>query len=387
MKKNMKIMFVCGSLVEGRDGVGDYTRKLAAYVSRENIVSIVSLNDKGVEDCVRETQKDDDCEIPVIRMSSKQSWSAKARQLRKELATFDPDWVSLQYVAYSFHHKGLPLAMTLKIAPVISSYRVHIMFHELWLAGPKGAPWKWRLIGFLQTKMVKMLIAKSNAEVLNTSVKIYLRMMERAGIAGNILPIFSNISNHSPTLTSDTPQIAIEIMEGRNDYIIGCNFGSFYNNHWDLADFLPVFEEECLKSGKKPLIYSVGKVSYGAQAWEELKMQFPGIKFVTLGPVSQQELSYLFNFATDFGIITTPALLAGKSGSFMAFKEHGLYCFCKANGLKYDFNIDDVKVDLNLIIIDNKTRFSIPGKTLPVNQVEFTGRSFINYLTTNSSYE
>ena len=43
----MKIVFLCGSLEPGRDGVGDYTRMLAAEIIRKgHNAAIVALADK-----------------------------------------------------------------------------------------------------------------------------------------------------------------------------------------------------------------------------------------------------------------------------------------------------------------------------------------------------
>ena len=44
----MKLLFLCSSLEPGRDGVGDYTRRLAGECLRQgHEVRLLSLNDKG----------------------------------------------------------------------------------------------------------------------------------------------------------------------------------------------------------------------------------------------------------------------------------------------------------------------------------------------------
>ena len=45
----MKIMFICGSLEPGKDGVGDYTRRLCAHLKKHHIeVGILAYNDKFI---------------------------------------------------------------------------------------------------------------------------------------------------------------------------------------------------------------------------------------------------------------------------------------------------------------------------------------------------
>ena len=67
----MRIVFLCGSLEQGRDGVGDYTRKLAGQLIRcgHNVVA-VSLNDNYIKENIQCIQKLDGIELSVLRLSS-----------------------------------------------------------------------------------------------------------------------------------------------------------------------------------------------------------------------------------------------------------------------------------------------------------------------------
>ncbi|HQU09596.1 MAG TPA: hypothetical protein PLV25_06515, partial [Opitutales bacterium] len=55
-------------------------------------------------------------------------------QIQNELSKFSPDWISLQFVPYSFHSKGWcwQLEKFLDIiAPIKCKWQ--IMFHEIWI--------------------------------------------------------------------------------------------------------------------------------------------------------------------------------------------------------------------------------------------------------------
>ena len=109
----MKIVFLCGSLEPGRDGVGDYTRRLAGELLRQGQqVAVIALHDLLVNE--REdpmgTQQEGKLLIPTLRLSSRLSWATRIRQASTFIKTIDPDWISLQFVPFSFHKKGYFLA-------------------------------------------------------------------------------------------------------------------------------------------------------------------------------------------------------------------------------------------------------------------------------------
>ena len=54
----MKLIFICGSLEPGRDGVGDYTRRLAGELIRQgHQIAIIALNYKIIAMITKELQK------------------------------------------------------------------------------------------------------------------------------------------------------------------------------------------------------------------------------------------------------------------------------------------------------------------------------------------
>src|ERR1022692_2576923 len=49
------------------------------------------------------------------------------------LYPFNPNWVSLQFVPFGFHPKGLPFGLPRHLMSIIGSRPLHWMFHELWV--------------------------------------------------------------------------------------------------------------------------------------------------------------------------------------------------------------------------------------------------------------
>ena len=80
----MKIIFLCSSLAPGKDGVGDYCRKMAANLAcLGNESVIIALNDKFLSANERkEFQYDEKQEILTYRYSYALEWKQKIEKLK-----------------------------------------------------------------------------------------------------------------------------------------------------------------------------------------------------------------------------------------------------------------------------------------------------------------
>lgn len=104
----MRLAFICSSLEPGRDGVGDYTRRLAGELVRQGHPSIaVALNDPHISKTVFELQEIEGVSISVLRLPIVMPWSKRVIEARNWLEAFNPDWISLQFVPFGFHRRGL----------------------------------------------------------------------------------------------------------------------------------------------------------------------------------------------------------------------------------------------------------------------------------------
>jgi hypothetical protein len=104
----MKILFLCGSLEPGKDGVGDYTRRLAGELIRQgHNASIISLNDRFIDTVLQTAQESDGTNVTVLRLPAVLLNKDKYNAVENYINSFTPDWVSLQYVPHSFNKYGL----------------------------------------------------------------------------------------------------------------------------------------------------------------------------------------------------------------------------------------------------------------------------------------
>ena len=139
----MNLVFLTSCLEPGRDGVGDYTRLLAeASAQRGHRAGLVALNDRYVS-----WQRGP----ATLRFGPGLSWEERIEQARQFLVEFETDWVSVQFVAYGFHPKGLAWGLGERLAGLARGRLVHLMLHELWIGAEKGARLKPRLIGRLSS--------------------------------------------------------------------------------------------------------------------------------------------------------------------------------------------------------------------------------------------
>src|SRR5690606_39136088 len=184
----------CGCLEPGKDGVGDYTRRLAGELIRQDIpVGILSYNDMFVDDEVLEQQVSENSSIPCLRLSSAWHSSKRSEHAKRWIECHAPEWLSLQYVPYAFHKKGLPFGLGSQLEKIGGNTKWHMMFHELWLGLRNNDSIKYLIIGYIQRLLVKTLTNKINIEVVHTHTQLYLRELTKLNLNPIYLPIFSNI--------------------------------------------------------------------------------------------------------------------------------------------------------------------------------------------------
>ena len=141
-----KILFLCSCLEPGKDGIGDYIRKLAEYCKNVGIeIFLLAINDHYIED--NYVKYYNSC-----RISNKLNQKKKLLITKSIINKFQPQWISLQIMPYSLQSKGIIFNQISFFKKITLGLKIHIMFHELWIGEEKGAPIKNTLIGFLQKK-------------------------------------------------------------------------------------------------------------------------------------------------------------------------------------------------------------------------------------------
>ncbi|RZL05655.1 MAG: hypothetical protein EOO89_25925, partial [Pedobacter sp.] len=384
----MKLTFICGSAEIGKDGVGDYTRRLGIeMVNQGHQVLIVAVNDNVTEEQSEKIPVSNAQEIEVIRLSSSVSWKDRIGVLELILNDFRPDWVSLQYVPYSFNVKGIPYQFVKHLKSLSIEEYWHIMFHETWLGLSSLSPLKHKLVGYFQRKVAQLLVKTLKPQKISTSNRLYQMALEKANIKSEILPLFSNIPVAEQLVASAVNSTPVNSLNGSavesasadsavnsvivnsapvNSYIgsevesatmnsaslnavsvtLASSFqtkifqqleinpserdaylilGIFGSLHQEY-DFQKVINEELTKAtamNKKLVFLSFGRMGNVAE-FDRLAALFSSkVKFIRLGELPEEEVSYTLQIL-DLAISCTPFEHIGKSGVYAAMRLHNV---------------------------------------------------------------
>ena len=168
----MKLVILCGSLEPGKDGVGDYSRRLARHC-RENghSVIVVSLNDQWISA--------NDVDVNEIRLTRNNSWPSRMNVLQCRLETFRPDWISVQFVPYAYHHRGFCSELVFHLSSIHIQVQWELMFHELWLGLNSTDSLKFRLTGWMQRRAALRLHRALRPSVTHTQSTAYVSFLNR----------------------------------------------------------------------------------------------------------------------------------------------------------------------------------------------------------------
>lgn len=307
----MKIAFLCGSLEPGRDGVGDYTRRLAAELLKQGSSTIVvALNDTYVAQKITGEQELENCQVSVMRIPA--AWSEKQRFSAAKcwIENFNPDWISLQFVPYAFHAGGVPLAFAFHLKQLVGWRRLHIMFHEIWIGADSIWALKEKLIAFLQKRIIAQLLSLVEHPVVHTHLPFYLYALKEVGCEAHRLALFSNI-----------PATAFQLaMPGKPVVTIG--LFSQISNANTVIDFIKSLAEDVAHSGRNLRIILIGGSEDRVKEFI-LRLRFFEVNIITTGFVDAHQVSEALS-QCDLGLTPVPRHGLGKSGSVAAFIAHGV---------------------------------------------------------------
>lgn len=306
----MKIIFICSSLEPRKDGVGDYTRRLAAEMQLRKIeVLIIAICDKFITlPIIEEKQNFDNLSINTLRYRQNKITAINWDAIRIRIDAFAPNIISFQFVIYGYHPKGLPYGLPTKLNSLFKGYETHIMFHELWVGMEDGASLKHMVYGFLQKNIIKNLLKTISPKSITTHTLLYKWQLKHLGYEVSYLPLFSNIKN----------------LGIGNRSTAECNivlFGGMYPCKMILDTIMKYSNYSKVKKLKLNFIF-LGRNGLLMESWINMLEQV-GVSYVIYGERSEMEISQILNSA-HIGIATTPRVLEGKSGVVQAYKEHDL---------------------------------------------------------------
>ena len=320
----MKLIFLCGCLEKGMDGVGDYVQRLGNLVAGNGVqIMYFALNDPYVKETFLITHNS-------IRCSHHLSWKVKVAKLSELLHSFQPDWISLQFVPYSFDKRGIVYNLVKFLPAILKNQRTHLMLHELWIDIDPHPGIKTRLIGYLQRQFVLSLIKKIQPLLISTSNTFYASLLKSYNLEAEVLPLLTNIPVNRSFDYQVFEKVTLIKLPEKKEYFVIAFFGSIHHG-WDYNTFFNTLYRKAIEMQKKLMVLSIGKQGSGTDIWSELKIRFSDkVNFVHPGICSTEEVSDLLYYS-NAGISTTPKHLLEKSGSFIAMIEHGLPVFVVRN--------------------------------------------------------
>ena len=317
----MKILFLCGSAEPGKDGVGDYTRRLCGeLIRRGHHAQMLSLCDKYSGSFVSQTQIVEKTAVVASRIPIAASYLQRLTYVQDIVQGITPDWISIQFVPYSFHPKGLPFWLPNFLKKIKGAHQWHVMFHELWVGMDTNASFKNRCYSFLQKKIVFNILKNIKNIIINTHANLYQQEILKLGYNSNLLALFSNISNNNLNEAKKNIKKTTQI---RFAMFGGIHFGA------PIQQFIDELKLELKKrKGYFLKFFFIGNCGNSIKEWT-LILDAENIEYEIFGYCSDQEISEKLVMC-DYGVSTTPYLLIQKSGSVAALLEHYLPVLCVA---------------------------------------------------------
>jgi len=320
----MKIVFMCGSLEDGKDGVGDYTRRLGKKLVENGCsIGIIALHDKYVNGNL--LQEEEEPSMKTLRLSTHLTWQRRTTLAADFIQKVDPEWISLQFVGFAYQRYGLPLGMGSLVKEISKSRNLHIMFHELWCGMSASAPAKEVVLGKLQYWFLRMMLATLKPKRVFTNIERYAGRLKELGEQPLLVPVFSNIPLASRVSDVSWDEVIAKndlqtLLTGIENKLVLGFFGSIY----PIPGFPALMQnayEAARVLGRECCILLIGNNSkqdldrlsgYGLKSRVfELGMQPPGVINRAMDLV-------------DFGVVTTPIDGINKSGGAAAWIERGI---------------------------------------------------------------
>jgi len=320
----MTILFICGSLEPGKDGVGDYTRRLAGeLIYQDRSVFLLAINDKYIKIISRERQPNLDISIQTYRLPQSLKLKEKRELTQAYIKEINPEWISLQYVPFSFNNRGLPLGWNQVFRKIGRKVNWHIMFHELWLGLNKEASLKHRIMGEIQKKIIRELLHLHSPTLVATQNHLYKNFLLQYCSKVEVLPLFSNFE-----ITKDQ-EAFFEKEENTTYFVI---FGNIYQyNNFEV--FIEELSALVQNKNRNYCFIFIGRNGNEKHRWLSLlqEVQIPQITYKNLGELGADDVSRVLQTA-DIAITAFPAELVEKSSSIAAYFAHQLPVICISEG-------------------------------------------------------
>ncbi|MEO6257731.1 MAG: hypothetical protein ABIO82_03515 [Ginsengibacter sp.] len=301
----------------GCDGVGDYLRRLSSELMRTgNEVAVIAIKDRHIQHYFDGSQSVEMFNLKVLRLPFSRPLGLHEERVSKWIDRFSPDFLSLQFVPFSFHRKGLLFGLNGYLKKISKGYRWHIMFHELWVGMATDSSLKLKVWGFIQKQMIRSLMRELKPEVVHTNTTLYQQQLKLQGVRAIHLPLFSNISFAKDSKIKKEDNT---LSHSKSVFIV--HFGLIHP-----GALITHFARETMDYGREKkinfILRIIGRGGSEQINWEKICAN-EGLETEILGEQSFETISEILSSAA-LGITTNPLELVEKSGSVAAMIEHGL---------------------------------------------------------------
>jgi hypothetical protein len=309
----MKILFICGALEPGRDGVGDYTRRLAGAIRlMGHQSSVIALYDPYVSEEIITEQLVDSGHVNVLRIPQRTGHINRYRRVKEWTDAFGPGWISLQFVPYAYHPRGMPFSLGPELKKLlVDDRRLQIMFHESWIGVEGGFNLKRRLTAALQKNIIRRLIKSLHPDLIHTQLPVTMKNLETIVDGVKPLQLFSNIEVSIGPRQSGTS-------------VLRAGFFSQADASPPIISFLENLSKNAAASGLQlELLFIGGNPSRMKMAGETIGKACNFTNILYTGFLPPEGISAALQ-SCSLGITLVPRHALGKSGSVAAFLQHGI---------------------------------------------------------------
>jgi hypothetical protein len=364
-----KILIICGSTEPGKDGVGDYTRILSNELYGLGMtVRLIALYDKYVSNVTVEPKLNGGNDFVAVRIPVKLSVNKKIDVFRQELREFQPDFISIQFVPFSFNEKGVVAELVYLFSRIKRRpYKWSITFHELWINEQDNTNIKIFLWAKAQRFFIKIFVRLLDNPVLITTNELYASRFGSKHV--NVLPLFGNIKIFS------RPDNKLQYKE--DSVLRVLLFGSLTTNVEEFKQQLPLVKSIKDKFFSSVTFLFVGRQVSSVGIYEKIiHSVLPDAVIEIKGQLPEEKLSITIQ-SVDIAISRAGADLANKSGSTIAILEHGIPVILR--GIRKKIVLADDSW-INLIYYPRDIIESLPEKGTKKSVKYLVANKFINII-------
>ena len=313
-------------------------------------------------------------------------WSDRTANIERFFTSVKPDWISLQFVPYSYHDRGIVIELGKYLRPLLQQRQLHIMFHEIWIGAHIGAILKEQLVGSVQKFFIWRLIKQLQPVVVHTSNSTYMILLRQLGITAKLLPIFGNLPVTKQTgdrwLLPRLQNLGLDIRpENRTKFWLFGFFGTLHLK-WNAEPLFTYLHQAGIQHQRQIAIITIGSLGIGETLWDSLSTTYRfQFVFLKLGEQQPIKISEFFN-SIDFGISTSPYLLTSKSGTTATMLEHGLPVIVNRDDFKLLVPMKLQESEPLLYKLDSQLVARINGisRGIPQSRLSSTARQFVKDL-------